>query len=102
MSTVVDDTGEGLKLGAHFPMLGIRDILVRIRIPGFVPLTHGSGTGSDSSLILRMQKNIFFSFIFFLITCPQPQAHNQLQSKKFNFWLKFYFAGIVSARSTHL
>ncbi len=34
------------------PMLGIRDILVRIRIRGSVPLTNGSGliSGSDSFL----------------------------------------------------
>ncbi len=40
---------------------------------------------------------------FFLITCPQAQY---LQSKKFNFCknfvLKFYFADIISVRSTHL
>jgi hypothetical protein len=29
-------------------MLGIRDILVRIRIPGFVLLTRGSGSNSGS------------------------------------------------------
>ncbi len=29
-------------------VLGIRDILVRIRIRGFVPLTNGSGSGFDS------------------------------------------------------
>jgi hypothetical protein len=43
-----------------------------------------------------------FSY-FFLITCPQ--AH-RLQTKKFyfllNFVLKFYFAGIISVRSTHI
>jgi hypothetical protein len=31
------------------PVLGIRDILVRIRIPGFVPLTNGSGSGYGSN-----------------------------------------------------
>jgi hypothetical protein len=36
-------------LGQHWkPVLGIRDILVRIRIPGSVPLTNGSGPGSGS------------------------------------------------------
>jgi hypothetical protein len=30
-------------------VLGIRDILVRIRIPGSVPLTNGSGSGFGSS-----------------------------------------------------
>jgi hypothetical protein len=55
-------------------VLGIRDILVRIRIriPRSIPLTNG-----------------------FLITCQQ--AHH-LQSKKFNFLLKI----CVSVRSTHL
>ncbi len=32
------------------PVLGIRDIFVRIRILGSVPLTNGSGSGSDSFL----------------------------------------------------
>ncbi len=52
------------------PVLGIRNILVRIRIPGSVPLTNrsGSNSGSDSSLILRMQKNI--SFYFFSYNLP--------------------------------
>jgi hypothetical protein len=31
-----------------YPVLRIRDILVRIRIRGFVPLTNGSGAGSGS------------------------------------------------------
>jgi hypothetical protein len=43
------------------------------------------------------------SSYFFLITCPQ--AHH-LQSKKLFFFakivLKFYFAGTISVRSTHL
>ncbi len=30
-------------------VLGIRDILVRIRIPGSVPLTNGSGSGSGTN-----------------------------------------------------
>jgi hypothetical protein len=66
----------------------IRDILVRIRIriPGSVHVTNGSGSNRLlSSLVLRLQKKYLFSY-FFLITCPQ--AHH-LQSKKFNFLLKF-------------
>jgi hypothetical protein len=43
-------------------VLGIRNILVRIRIPGSVPVTNGSGSGSGSLI-----------HIFFLIT--NPQAH---------------------------
>jgi hypothetical protein len=31
-------------------VLGIRDILVRIMIRGSVPLTNGSGSGSDTFL----------------------------------------------------
>jgi hypothetical protein len=34
----------------YFSVLGIRDILVRIRIPESVPLTNGSGSGSVSFL----------------------------------------------------
>ncbi len=49
-----------------------------------------------------MPKKIFYSY-FFLIT--YPQAH-YLQSKKFNclqkFCIKFYFACIISVRSTPL
>ena len=53
-------------------VLGIRDILVRIRIRFL------------SSLILR-RKNDIFSY-YFLITCPQAHHH---QSKKLNFLQKF-------------
>ncbi len=31
--------------GRWYPVLGIREILVRIRIRGSIPLTHGSGSG---------------------------------------------------------
>jgi hypothetical protein len=51
-------------------VLGIPDILVRIRIRRSVPLTNGSGSGSNSG---------FGSF---------PQAH-YLQFKKFSFLKKF-------------
>jgi hypothetical protein len=40
-------------------------------------------------------KIFFFIPYFFLITCPQ--AHH-LQSKKFNFLLKFYFAGTINEK----
>ncbi len=33
---------------SHLLVLGIHDILMRIRIPRSVPLTNGSGSGSDS------------------------------------------------------
>jgi hypothetical protein len=64
-------------------VLGIRDILVRIRICGSVPLTNGSRNQLRirllSSLTPRMQKKILITY---------PQAHN-LQSQKFNFLIKF-------------
>jgi hypothetical protein len=74
-------------------VLGIRDILVRIRIRGSVPLTNGSGSNSGSyfflQVTLRMQKN---NFLYFLIT--YPQAH-YLQSKSFYFLLKILGKKIV-------
>ncbi len=50
-------------------VLGIRDVLVR-RLPGSVPLTNGSGSGSTpppdpTSLILRMQNKVIFSCFSF-------------------------------------
>ncbi len=60
-------------------VLGIRDILVRIRIPGSVPLTNGSGSNSGSGSFLHWFwgcQKIFVSY-FFLITCPQA---NHLQT----------------------
>jgi hypothetical protein len=79
-------------------VLGIRDILVKIPIPGSVPLMDPT----SFFIVLRMPKKIFL--YIFLLTCQQ--AHH-LQSQKFNFFdknfvLKFYFAGIISVRSTHL
>jgi hypothetical protein len=76
-------------------MLGIRDILVRIRIriPGSVPLTNGSGSGSgsDPAPDPAPDPTPFFNDFKdakknFLLTCPQ--AHH-IQSKKLNFLLKF-------------
>jgi hypothetical protein len=46
----------------------------------------------------------FFIFLFLLLA-HRPQAH-YLQPKKLNFlqknFVKFFFAGIISIRSTHL
>jgi hypothetical protein len=64
-------------------VLGIRDILVRIRISGSVPLTNGSGSDYFLHWFKRC-KSLFLSV--FLITCPQ--AHH-LQSKKFYILLTF-------------
>ncbi len=69
----------------YFSVLGIRDILVRIRIPESVPLTHGSG--SDS-------------FLHWFSGCKKNYAQlHHLQSKKFfflTFLLQCYFAGITA------
>jgi hypothetical protein len=74
--------------GSEKAVLGIRDILVRIRISRFVPLTNGSRSGSRIRLLslvtLRRKKKYSY---FFLIT--YPQAH-YLQSSTFNFLLKFF------------
>jgi hypothetical protein len=56
--------GHNLKLCQKFfllkSVLGIRDILVRIRIPGSVPLTVGSGSGFGSGF------NSGFDYFFFI------------------------------------
>ncbi len=65
--------------------LGIRDILVRIRIPGSVPLTIGSGSNSGSDYFLHWFKGCKKKY-FFLIICPQP---HHLQTEILNFLLKF-------------
>ncbi len=72
-------------------MLGIRDILVRIRIPGSVPLIYGSGSGSNSDqtpffIDFKDAKKLNFFIFFSHIYCPQ--AHH-VQSKKLNFLQKF-------------
>jgi hypothetical protein len=70
-----------MRLRLSIAVLGIRDILVRIRIPGSVPLTTGSEVGSGSApdptpdptlffIDFKDTKNIFFSY-FFLLTCRQ-------------------------------
>jgi hypothetical protein len=71
------------------PVLGIRDILVLIRIRGSVPLTYGSGSSST----LRLHKIFFFFFLEF----TRRHIIFSLQSTviKINFVLKFYFASII-------
>ncbi len=70
-------------------VLGIRDILVRIRIAGspdpYLWLMIRIRIQLRIRLLFSLAKQKIFSY-FFLITCPQ--AH-YLQSKKFNFCLKF-------------
>ncbi len=72
-----------------YRVLGIRDILVRIRIPGSVPLAIGSGSdsgsNSGSNYILHWFEGCTKKYNF-LIICPQ-QHH--LQTEIFNFLLKF-------------
>jgi hypothetical protein len=46
---------------AFIPNFRIRDILVRIRILGSVPLTKGSGSVPKSSVTFRLKKNLFFN-----------------------------------------
>ncbi len=78
-------------------LLGIRDILLRIRIPESVPLNNGSGSGSGSnygsdSFVQWLQdaKKIFFHIFIFLIT--YPQALSCLKNLIFckNLLLKFF------------
>ncbi len=63
-----------------------RDILVRIRIRGSVPLTNGSGLNSGSDSFLQWCK-IFFSH-FFVVYLPAGTLSSVL---KIYFWLKFGF-----------
>jgi hypothetical protein len=55
-------------------VLGICDILVRIRIriPGSVPLTNGSESYSGSDSFFHDAKKLFFSYFFLIPTHPQP------------------------------
>ncbi len=73
-----------LKIWVLFSV-GIRDILVRIRIPGSVPLTNGSDFFLHG--FKRCKKNIFSPY-FFLLLLKGHKHH--LQSKKFNFLLKLW------------
>ncbi len=60
----------------HLAVLGIREMLMRIRIRGSVPLTNGSRSGSKlrdrllSSVTLRTQKEYFFHEVFFSYNLP--------------------------------
>ncbi len=70
------------------PLLGIRDIFVRIRIRGSLPLTYlfGSASNSGSSVTLRMQIKLFF-LIFFSYNLHACTLSSVL--KILNFLLKF-------------
>ncbi len=71
------------------PVLGIRDILVRIWIPGSVSPDPYLWLMDPTPFFIEFEdakKNIFFQIHFFLLTCAQV---HRLQSKKFNFLLKF-------------
>jgi hypothetical protein len=74
---------------AQKPVFGIRDILVRIWIPGsvgYLKIMDPDPTPdpTPSSLILMILKKSYF----FLKTWPCPQAHHH-QSEKFNFLIEF-------------
>jgi hypothetical protein len=56
---------------------------------------------------LKDAKNYFFFFIFFLLTYMQPCRHTIFSLKNYqffakNFLIQFYFASIISVRSTLL
>ncbi len=94
-------------------MFQIRDILVRIRILKSVPLTNGSGCGSGSvpkfQWLLGCKKNKFFHIfqcfkneILKLQNCKNMFWRIKFNFNQENFVLKFYFATIISVRSTLL
>ncbi len=62
-------------------VLGICDILVRIQIRGFVPLTDGYGYGSDSSLqrLQGCKKNCFHIFSYNLSAGTLSSVFNLLR-----------------------
>jgi hypothetical protein len=88
--TAAQQAQQQVRVGSS--VLGIRDMLVRIRILGSVPLTNRSDSFLQWYGTFRMPEKKSF---FFLITYPQAQ---------FKFWLKFclkfYFESIISVRST--
>ncbi len=93
-------------LGSVGAVLGIRDILVRIRIRRPIPLTNGSvslsNSGSDSFLQwLKDAKKIIF-FIFFSYNLPTGTFSLKKLFFCKNFVLKFYFASIISVCTTPL
>ncbi len=73
-------------------MSGIRDILVRIRIRGSLPMTNGSGSDS-SSVTLRIQKTIFPYFVVLKLT----RRHNIFSLKFFLFFTKILLNLILQA-----
>ncbi len=84
-------------------MLGIRDILVRIRIPGSVPLDPDP-TSDPTPLFsdFKDAKKFFFSS-YFSYNIPTSTLACVLKIKFFaKVWCKFYFASIISVCSTHL
>jgi hypothetical protein len=68
------------KYNKHNSLLWIRDILVRIRIRGSVPLTFGSGSCFLSSVADKMPTKNFFE-VFLLITVYLFNVHLHLSSK---------------------
>jgi hypothetical protein len=89
---------QNIRYGTTSSVLGIRDLLVRIRIRGSVPLTNGSGSssGSDSFPVLRIRdpglfdpgiRNRFFPDPGSRIPDPGSQTHT-FQSLVTIFWAK--------------
>jgi hypothetical protein len=65
------------------PVLGIRDIFVRIRLL--------------SSVTLRMQKNYFFPSYFFLITYPQPHYLQSYNFQQLNLLIYLPISTVIGA-----
>jgi hypothetical protein len=57
------------------PVLWIRDILVRVRIRGSVPLTYGYGSGFFRQWLTRCQQKVsFLAYYFFKVHLHQHQS----------------------------
>jgi hypothetical protein len=48
MLRILTTRHKGFSADGEMAVLGIRDILVKVRVRGSVPLTNGSGSGSNS------------------------------------------------------
>jgi hypothetical protein len=75
------------------PMLGIRDIFVRIRILGFVPLTNGSGCGSGrpKNIWIRIRWRIRTTGTFVHYSAKIKSHNKKLQNSGNKGFLRYYF-----------
>jgi hypothetical protein len=64
-------------------MFRIRDILVRIRIPGFVYLTYGSGSCSFVADFQDAKKKFFSYFVMLITFCGYVIFTSVFKDKKF-------------------